>query len=142
MVEYHMEENKTLIDYALPSISRGISSIRKPVIQANYFEIKLFVIHMIQQTVQFGRHSQKDPNIHIVNFLKICDTFKHNRVTDENVRLILFPLSLRGKAKIWLNSLVSGTITIQDELTYSFLTKYFSLVKTIKFRNGITTFTH
>ena len=43
---------------------------------------------MIQQTVQFGGLSQEDPNVHIANFLEICDTYKHNGVTDDAIRLI------------------------------------------------------
>ena len=77
------QEQKALRDYAMPSVNGAISSIRRLAIQANNFEIKLAIIQMIQQTVQFEGLSQDDPNVHIANFLKICDTFKHNVVTDD-----------------------------------------------------------
>ena len=77
------QEQKALRDYAMPSVNGAISSIRRPAIQANNFEIKPAIIQMIQQTVQFEGLSQDDPNVHIANFLKICDTFKHNVVTDD-----------------------------------------------------------
>ena len=80
---------------------------------------------MIQQTVQFGGLLQEDPNVHIANFLEICDTFKHNEVTDDAIRLRLFPFSLRDKAKVWLNSLPHGIITTWEELAQKFLAKYF-----------------
>ena len=95
---------------------------------------------MIQQTVQFGGLSQEDPNVHIANFLEICDTFKHNEVTDDAIRLRLFPFSLRDKAKVWLNSLPHGIITTWEELAQNFLAKYFPPAKTAKLRNDITTF--
>ncbi|WRX31367.1 Reverse transcriptase domain - like 10 [Theobroma cacao] len=63
------------------------------------------------------------------------------QVTDDAIRLRLFPFSLRDKAKSWLNSLPNGSITIWEELTQKFLTKFFSPAKTAKLRNDITSFT-
>ena len=85
------QEQKALRDYAMPSVNGATSSIRRPAIQANNFEIKPAIIQMIQLTVQFRRLSQLDPNVHIANFLEICDTFNHNRVIDDAIRLRLFP---------------------------------------------------
>ena len=110
------QEQKVLRDYATPSVNGATSSIRRPAIQANNFEIKPAIIQMIQQTVQFGGLSQEDPSVHIANFLEICDTFKHNGVTDDAIRLRLFPFSLRDKAKVWLNSLPPSLITTWEEL--------------------------
>ena len=78
-------EQKALRDYAMPSINIATSRIRRPAIQANNFEIKPAIIQLIQQTVQFRGLSQEDPNVHIANFLEICDTFKHNGVTDDAI---------------------------------------------------------
>ena len=124
----------------MPSVNGATSSIRRPAIQANNFEIKPAIIQMIQLTVQFRRLSQLDPNVHIANFLEICDTFNHNRVIDDAIRLRLFPFSLRDKAKVWLNSLPHGIITTWEELAQKFLAKYFPPVKTAKLRNDITKF--
>ena len=48
------QEQKALSDYAMPSVNGAISSIRRPAIQANNFEIKPAIIQMIQQTVLLG----------------------------------------------------------------------------------------
>ncbi|KAH9780125.1 hypothetical protein KPL71_007966 [Citrus sinensis] len=95
---------------------------------------------MIQTSVQFAGMLNDDPNVHIANFLEICDTFKQNGVSDNAIRLRLFPFSLRDKAKEWLNSLPAGTITTWDGLAQKFLAKYFPPAKTAKLRNDITTF--
>ena len=42
------QEQKALRDYAMPSVNGAISSIRRPAIQANNFEIKPAIIQMIQ----------------------------------------------------------------------------------------------
>ena len=47
------QEQKVLRDYAMPSVNGATSSIRRPTIQANNFEIKPAIIQMIQQTIQF-----------------------------------------------------------------------------------------
>ena len=101
--------NRALKDYYIPNV--GISSIQRPPIQANNFEIKPAIIQMIQNSIQFGGLANDDPNPHIANFLEICDTFKHNGVTNDAIRLQLFPFSLNNKAKAWLISLPSGTLT-------------------------------
>ncbi|KAL5575516.1 hypothetical protein UlMin_017215 [Ulmus minor] len=130
--------NRALKDYSIPNV--GISSIQRPPIQANNFEIKPAIIQMIQNSVQFGGLPNDDPNLHIANFLEICDTFKHNGVTDDAVRLRLFPFSLNSKAKAWLTSLPLGTITTWDGLANVFLTKYFPPAKSTKMRIDISNF--
>ncbi|XP_073307104.1 uncharacterized protein [Primulina huaijiensis] len=78
--------------------------------------------------------------MHIVDFLEICDTLKFNGVSDDAVRLRLFPFSLRDKAKHWLNSLPVGSITTWEDLAKAFLIKYFPPSKTMKLPADITTF--
>ncbi|KAL5553867.1 hypothetical protein UlMin_041268 [Ulmus minor] len=130
--------NRAVKDYSIPKV--GVSSIQRPPIQANNFKIKPAIIQMIQNSVQFGGLANDDPNLHIANFLEICDTFKHNGVTDDAIRLRLFPFSLNSKAKAWLTSLPPGTITTWEGLVKSFLTKYFPPAKSAKMRNDITNF--
>lgn len=99
------KEKKKKKDYAMPSVNGATSIIRRLAIQANNFEIKPAIIQIIQQIIQFGGLSQEDPNVHIVIFVEICDTFKHNGVIDDVIRLRFFPFSLREKAKAWLMQL-------------------------------------
>ncbi|XP_019052129.1 PREDICTED: uncharacterized protein LOC109114250 [Nelumbo nucifera] len=116
-----MAEPRTMMDYAKPTLTEAASSIVRPAIAANNFEIKPAIIQMIQNTVQFCGMAHEDPNSHIANFLEICDTFKHNGVSDDAVRLRLFSFSLKDKAKVWLNSLPAGSIATWDEMASRFL---------------------
>ncbi|XP_075473922.1 uncharacterized protein LOC142504974 [Primulina tabacum] len=63
-----------------------------------------------------------------------------NGVSDDAVRLRLFPFSLRDKAKSWLNCLPVGFITTWEDMAKAFLIKYFPPSKTMKLRADITTF--
>src|SRR5262249_18195786 len=135
------EAQKTMMDYAKPSFDGTNSSIVRPTVATNTFEIKPAIIQMIQNTVQFGGLPSEDPNAHITSFLEICDTFKENGVNNDTIRLRLFPFSLRDRAKGWLNTLPSRSITTWDGLAEKFLTKYFPPSKTAKLRNDISTYT-
>ncbi|GKC37510.1 hypothetical protein Tco_1049894 [Tanacetum coccineum] len=65
---------------------------------------------------QFDGRIKTDPHKHINKFLRICDMFKYRDTENEAVRLMMFPLSLMGEAKTWLNELNEGTIETWDEL--------------------------
>ena len=95
---------------------------------------------MIQSLVQFGGLANDDPNLHIANLLEICNTFKHNGVTDDAIRLQLFPFSQNNKSKERLSSLPPRTITTWDGPVNTFLTKYFPPVKSVRMKNDITNF--
>ena len=58
--------SRALKDYSIPEV--GVSSIQRPPIQVNNFEIKSAIIQMIQSSVQFGGLLNDDPNLHIANF--------------------------------------------------------------------------
>nr|XP_027083595.1 uncharacterized protein LOC113705889 [Coffea arabica] len=94
---------------------------------------------MVQQS-KYGSNATKDPNFHLSIFLEICDIFKFNGVSDDAIKLRLFPFSLRDKAKVWLQSHPPNTFTTWVELAKAFLNKFFPPGKTAKFRMDITSF--
>ncbi|GJU27223.1 reverse transcriptase domain-containing protein, partial [Tanacetum coccineum] len=74
---------------------------------------------------QFDGRTITDPHKHIHEFFEICDMFKYRDTENEAVRLMMFPLSLTGKAKTWLDELNEGTIETWDELQTAFISRFF-----------------
>lgn len=61
-------------------------------------------------------------------------------VDDDAIRLKLFPFTWKDEPQIWLYSLPTNPIITRDSLYSLFLTKYFSLAKTKKYRREILNF--
>ena len=68
----------------------------------------------------------------IKSFLEICDTQKHNGVSSNVIRLMLFLFSIKDKVKIWFYSLHKETIVTWDEIAATLLAKYLPLAKVSK----------
>ena len=79
-------------------------------------------------------------NMHLTNFIEVCDTIKYNGVTEEALRLRLFLLSLGNRAKHWLTSHPPDYITSWNDLVQNFLTKFFSPAKIAQLVQEIDTF--
>ena len=101
MAEQRADE-QTLLEFSMPGLEGTQQGITWPTINANNFEIKPALLQIIQSSVQFNGLANEDPNAHIANFLEICDTFKYNGVSDDAIRLRLFPFTLKDRAKAWL----------------------------------------
>ena len=115
------------------------TAIRRPPIQANNFELKSVTVQMLQNILFHGL-PHENPNMHLTNFLEVCDTIKYNGVTEEALRLRLFPLSLGDRAKHWLTSQPPNSITTWNDLVQKFLTKFFPPSKIAQLVQEINTF--
>ncbi|GKD74740.1 reverse transcriptase domain-containing protein [Tanacetum coccineum] len=91
---------------------------------ANEFAIKGNHLTLVKGN-QFDGRTKTDPHKHIHEFLRICDMFKYRDTKNEAVRLMMFPLSLTGEAKTWLDELNEGTIETWDELRTAFISRFF-----------------
>jgi len=98
---------RTLKEYATPSMEEPQAIIVYPTVEDDNFEIKLALLNLVQQN-QFSGSPTEDPNLHISTFLRLSGTLKENQ---EAVRLHLFPFSLRDRASAWFHSLEVGSIT-------------------------------
>ena len=82
----------------------------------------------------------ENPYTHIRDFEEVCTTFKEGMMDMDLLKLKAFPLTLKDKAKIWLNSLRPKTIRNWGELQAEFLKKFFSAHKTNNLKRQIYTF--
>ena len=110
-----------LRDYANPIFNSKRTGLVPPTI-TNAFELKPALVNMVSNN-QFSGHPSEDPHLHLKTFIELCETFKMNGVTEDAIRLRLFPFSLRDKAKLWLYSLDATNINTWDGLTKAFLNK-------------------
>ena len=127
-----------LEEFALPPTVVQLA-IRRPPIQANNFELKGVTLQMLNN-IQFHGLPSENPNAHLTNFIKVCDTLKYNGVTEEALRLRLFPLSHSFRAKHWLINQPLDSITSWNDLVQKFLTKIFPPLKIAQLVQLINTF--
>ena len=88
----------------------------------------------------FHGMENENPYTHIRDFEEVCITFKEGETDMDLLKLKAFPLTLKDKAKIWLNSLRPRTISNWAELQAKFLKKFFSDHKTNNLKRQIYTF--
>jgi len=77
MVGGRGDQRRTLRNFVTPGVQGIGSSIARPNVEANNFELKQTLISMVRQS-QFVGTPLGDPNLHISVF--VCDTLKLNRV--------------------------------------------------------------
>ena len=140
---HHDAENMDIMlppirDYGRPSAVTP-PVIRRPTIQANNFELKSITLQLLQG-IQFHELAHEDLNAHTLIFLEVCDTVEYNGVSNDDIRLRLFPFSLKEKSKHWLILEPPDLITSWDDLSNKFLTRFFPLAKAEKWRIDISSF--
>src|SRR4051812_47870768 len=82
----------------------------------------------------------EDAALHLNNFSELCDMQKYKEVDGDIVKLKLFPFSLRGRAKEWLQSLPKNSIDSWSKCKDAFIGKYYPPAKIIQLRSTIMNF--
>ncbi|GJV15419.1 reverse transcriptase domain-containing protein [Tanacetum coccineum] len=111
-----MADNRTMVQLLEVPTEGYEDAIIVPEITADNFELKHGLLTLITSTMKF-------PN-----------------VPSTSVKLMLFPFSLEGAARIWLEKEPPRSILTWDDLVSKFINKFFPPSKTTNLRNEITRF--
>ncbi|GKE10031.1 reverse transcriptase domain-containing protein [Tanacetum coccineum] len=134
-----MADNRTMAQLLEAPTEGYEDAIVVPEIIADTFELKHGLLTLVQNKQFFG-HDKEDPHAHIRYFNKITSTMKFPNVPSTSVKLMLFPFSLEGAARIWLEKEPPRSILTWDDLVSKFINKFFPPSKTTNLRNEITRF--
>ncbi|GJW84034.1 reverse transcriptase domain-containing protein [Tanacetum coccineum] len=133
-----MADNRTMAQMLQAPTEGYEDAIVIPEINAN-FELKHGLINLVQNKQFFG-HDKEDPHAHIRYFNKITSTMRFPDVPSTSIKLMLFPFSLEGSARIWLEKEPPRSILTWDDLVSKFINQFFPPSKMTNLRNEITRF--
>nr|GFB53838.1 reverse transcriptase domain-containing protein [Tanacetum cinerariifolium] len=132
-----MADDRTMAQMLHAPIEGYEDAIVVPPINANNFELKQTLINLVQSN-QFTE--RQDPHNHLRFFNKVTSTFRHPEVPNMTVKLLLFPFSLEGEARIWLDTEPPRSILTWEDLVSKFINQFFPPSKTTYLPNEITNF--
>ncbi|GKA29498.1 hypothetical protein Tco_0715743 [Tanacetum coccineum] len=97
------------------------------------------VAETMTETMEHGS-DHEDANEHIEKVLEIVDLFHIPNITQYQVMLRAFPMSLTGATSRWIRNKPSGSITTWEDLKTKFLRKYYPPARTAKKMEEINNF--
>ncbi|GJQ91404.1 reverse transcriptase domain-containing protein [Tanacetum coccineum] len=109
------------------------------VILAENFELKHGLLNLVTSK-QFYGFEKEDPHAHIRWFNKITSTIKYRDVPNSLNKLMIFPFSIEGVARIWLEKEPPRSILTWKDLVSRFINQFFPPSKTTNLQNEITNF--
>nr|GEY91595.1 reverse transcriptase domain-containing protein [Tanacetum cinerariifolium] len=131
---------QTMEELCQPTLNGRGGTIAPISIQVTNFGLKNDMIQQVQNSCQFHGLSGDDANKHLDKFLHVTQSIKVNGVTDDALRLYLFPHSLTHHVTAWFDHLPRSSITIFEQMAKMFLEKYFPPFMVTQSRNEITNF--
>nr|GEU98719.1 reverse transcriptase domain-containing protein [Tanacetum cinerariifolium] len=131
---------RTMEELCQPSLNGRGGPIASIVIQTMNFGLKNDMIQQVQSSCQFHGPPGDDASKHLDKFLHITQSIKVNGVTDDALRLYLFPHSLTRHITAWFDRIPRNSINTFEQMAKMFLGKYFSPSMVTTVRNEITNF--
>ncbi|GJT29257.1 reverse transcriptase domain-containing protein [Tanacetum coccineum] len=111
-----------------------------PEINADHFEIKTNLLQLVQASPFYG-FERENPHTHINNFKRITSTLKFRDVPNDVIKLMMFPYSLEGAARVWYEKEPPNSILTWEDLVTKFVNQFFPPSKTTHLKNEISRFT-
>ncbi|GJU52817.1 hypothetical protein Tco_1226531 [Tanacetum coccineum] len=105
-----------------------------PPILAEHFELKHSLINMMTSDQFFGLEKY-NPHDHIRWFNKITSIIKYKDVPNLVIKLMLFPFSLAGAARRWLEKEPPRSILTWEDLVSKFINEFFHPSRTTNLQN-------
>nr|GEU80721.1 reverse transcriptase domain-containing protein [Tanacetum cinerariifolium] len=138
-VIYQFLDLRTMEELCQPTLNGQGGLIAPIAIHATNFGLKNDMIQQVQNSCPFNGPGD-DANKHLDKFLHVTQSMKVNGVSDEALRLYLFPYSLQHRAAEWFDRLPRNSITTFYQMGKIYLEKYFPPSMVTKLRNAITNF--
>ncbi|GJZ99315.1 reverse transcriptase domain-containing protein [Tanacetum coccineum] len=134
-----MADQRTMAELLRAPTEGYAEAIVVPPILAEHFELKHSLINMMTSDQFFGLEKD-NPHDHIRWFNKITSTIKYKDVPNSAIKLMLFPFSLAGAARRWLEKEPPRSILTWEDLVSKFINEFFPPSKTTNLRNEISNF--
>ncbi|GJT34531.1 reverse transcriptase domain-containing protein [Tanacetum coccineum] len=109
-----MADNRTMEELLQAPTEGYGEAIVIPEILAENFEIKTNLLQLVQAN-KFHGFERDNPHTHIANFKRMTATLKYRDVPNDVIKLMLFPYSLEGAARIWVNTTSRESSSTTDD---------------------------
>ncbi|GKB31823.1 reverse transcriptase domain-containing protein [Tanacetum coccineum] len=114
-----MDDQRTMAKLLRAPTEGYAEAIVVPPITAEHFDLKHSIINLLTSKQFFG-FEKEDPHAHIRYFNNFTSTLKYKYVLESLIKLMLFPFSIDGPARIWLDKEPSRSILTWDDLVSNF----------------------
>ncbi|GJS89338.1 reverse transcriptase domain-containing protein [Tanacetum coccineum] len=135
-----MADNRTMEELLHAPTEGYGEAIVIPEINADHFEIKTNLLQLVQAN-PFHGFERENPHTHINNFKRITSTLKFRDVPNDVIKLMMFPYSLEGAARVWYDKEPPNSILTWEVLVTKFVNQFFPPSKTTHLKNEISRFT-
>ncbi|GJS89726.1 reverse transcriptase domain-containing protein [Tanacetum coccineum] len=134
-----MADQRTMGELLRAPTEGYAEAIVVPPILAEHFKLKQSLINMMTSDQFFGLEKD-NPHDHIRWFNKITSTIKYKDVPNSAIKLMLFPFSLAGAARRWLEKEPPRSILTWEDLVSKFINEFSPPSRTTNLRNEISNF--
>ncbi|GKA78662.1 reverse transcriptase domain-containing protein [Tanacetum coccineum] len=134
-----MADTRTMAELLRAPTEGDAEAIVVPPIPVEHFELKHSILNLVTSKQFFG-FEKEDPHAHIRWFNKITSMMKYKDVPETAIKLMLFPFSIDGPTRIWLEKEPPRSIETWDDLVSKFINKFFPPSKTTNLQNEISNF--